>query len=732
MTELLPGGALDALLKPRSIAVVGASRQQNTIGNQIVTNLVAHGFTGPVFPINPRATSVNSIRALPNLAALPQQVDCAIVCVPKERVIDVAEECGVNGVKGLVVISAGFREIGGEGIERERQLMEIARRHGMRVLGPNCMGVINTDPQFSMNGTFAPLMPPGGKAAFVSQSGALGVNVLDYATELGIGIAQFVSVGNKPDVTGNDLLLQWEHDPAVNLILMYVENFGNPRRFLEIAGRITPYKPVVVVKAGRSAIGARAASSHTGALAANDSFVEALLSQAGVLRARSVEELFDIAMALSVLKAPRGRRTAVITNSGGPGVLAADALGDYNVDLVDFQPATVAKLAPLYPPEASIRNPLDMIASANAQGYGSALDAILEDDGVDMAVAIFTPPLGVRTEEVAEAIGAAAERHPMKPVVSVLMGRAGLPQGKAELLARGVPAFVFPESAARAVGALLRQSEWSRRPAHSIPTAEGLSVNVDAVRDIIADARARRERKLSEDEALMVVEAYGIPTLRGHIATSAEEAAAIAERMGWPVVLKIVSPDVIHKSDVGGVRLNVRNANDAVRAYTEILNSVLAASPDARTSGVLVQRQLPAGRELICGITRQPGFGPLVMAGLGGVLVEVLRDTAFRLAPVDELDARDMLSELRGRAILDEFRGQPAADRNAVIDVIVRVARLGADFPEIEELDINPLVASSAGAVAVDARILLTPSAVRRARPARRLERDGHWAKPTI
>src|SRR5688572_8909399 len=495
-------GALDAVLKPASIAVIGASRQPATMGNQIVSNLVAHGFTGPVYPVNPRATAVNSMHAWPNLASVPTPVDCAIVCVPREYVNDVAEECGAQGVKGLVVISAGFREVGGEGVERERRLVETVRRHGMRMLGPNCMGVINTDPAVRMNGTFAPLMPPGGKAAFVSQSGALGVSVLDYATELGIGIGQFVSMGNKPDVSGNDLLLQWEDDPAVELILMYAENFGNPRKFLEIAARITPHKPIVAVKAGRSAIGARAASSHTGALAANDSSVDALLKQAGVLRARSVEELFDIAMALSVLKPPRGKRTVVITNSGGPGVLAADALTDYNVDLVDFQPETVASLAPLYPPEASIRNPLDMIASANAQGYRAALDAVLEDDGVDMAVAIFTPPLGVRTEEVAEAIGAAAMNHPTKPVVSVLMGRAGLPQGKAELITCGVPAYVFPESAARAVGALVKRSEWLRRPKLPIRDVALDSINRNRVSDIIAGARARRERKLAESEAL--------------------------------------------------------------------------------------------------------------------------------------------------------------------------------------------------------------------------------------
>jgi acyl-CoA synthetase (NDP forming) len=647
------------------------------------------------------------MHAWPNLASLPTPVDCAIVCVPREHVCDVAEECGANGVKGLIVISAGFREVGGEGVEREQKLMKIVRGYGMRMIGPNCMGVINTDPSISMNGTFAPLMPPGGKAAFVSQSGALGVSVLDYATELGIGIAQFVSMGNKPDISGNDLLEQWETDPAIELILMYVENFGNPRRFLEIAGRITPHKPIVVVKAGRSIVGARAASSHTGALAASDSSVDALLKQSGVLRAHSVEELFDIAMSLSVLRLPRGRRTVVITNSGGPGVLAADALGDHDVDLVEFAPATIARLAPLYPAEASIRNPLDMIASANASGYRSALGAILEDPNVDIAVAIFTPPLGVRMEEVAEAIGTVAQQHPEKPVISVLMGRAGLPQGKSELLACGVPAYVFPESAARAVGALIRQSDWARRPSLAIPGSDELMTSPDCVRQIIAKARSRGERKLDESEALHVLRAYGIPTVAEKLATSADEAAAFAREMGWPVVLKIVSPQVIHKSDVGGVRLSLGSEVEVIDAYRDIVESVRRAMPHATISGVLVQKQVVPGRELIAGITRQPGFGTLVMVGLGGVFVEVLRDVTFRLAPIHALDATEMLSELRGAAILDAVRGQPAADHQAVTDILVRLARLGADFPEIDELDINPVVASAAGAVAVDARVLL-------------------------
>lgn len=701
-------GALDTILKPRTIAVVGASRASNTIGHQIVANLVERRFTGAVYPVNPKAHAVCAIPAWPSVSALPAPIDVAVVCVPKEQVIAVAEECGAAGVKSLVVISAGFREVGGEGVERERRLVEVTRRHGMRMVGPNCMGMINTDPAYSMNATFVQPMPPFGPAAFVSQSGAIGANVLDYATEYGIGIAQFVSMGNKPDVSGNDLLLQWEHDPQIGVILMYAENFGNPRRFLEIASRITRTKPIIVVKAGRSAVGARAASSHTGALAASDSAVEALMQQAGVLRAGSIEELFDMAMAFSVLRPPRGRRTGVVTNSGGPGVLAADALEEQGLDLVEFQPGTVSRIAPLFPAEASIRNPLDMIASANAAGYRVALEAILSDANVDAAVAIFTPPLGVRTADVSEAIGAVAAAHRDKPVLAVLLGREGLPQGKRELLQSGVPAYIFAESAARALGALVRYGARMARPARAVPDATALGVDARCVRSIIDAATARGERKLNELEALAVIEAYGIPTVGARVARTAAQAAEFAAQPGdGPVVLKIVSPQVIHKTDVGGVRLGVVGPEAVRRAFDEIVATVRRAVPDADIEGVLVQRQLAAGRELIAGITRQPGFGALVMVGLGGVLVEVLRDVSFRIAPIDAHEADDMLAGLRSARMLGALRGMPAVNRAKLADVLVRVARLGADFPRIEELDVNPLLLSADGGVAVDARILL-------------------------
>ena len=395
---------LDALLKPRTVAVVGASRSPTHIGHQITANLIQHGFTGSVFPVNPSAVSVCSIKAYPRIGAVPDPVDLAVIVVPKHLVLGIAAECADAGVRGLVVITAGFRETGAEGAQRERELAELVRSRGMRMVGPNCLGVINADPAVSLNATFAPVMPPFGSAALMSQSGAMGVNILDYAREYQIGLAQFVSVGNKADVSGNDLLQQWEEDTAVSTILMYVENFGNPRRFLELAARITKRKPIIALKAGRSVSGARAATSHTGALAASNAAVDAVLAQAGVLRATSVEELFDMAIAFSATTRPRSRRTVVLTNAGGPGILAADALEANGLDVVDLRPETISALKPLFPDEASIRNPVDMIASAQPASYRQALEILLSDAGVDCGVAVFVPPFGISQEAVAESI----------------------------------------------------------------------------------------------------------------------------------------------------------------------------------------------------------------------------------------------------------------------------------------------------------------------------------------
>ena len=695
---------LDAILKPRSIAVIGASRMSATIGHQIFANLLRYGFTGAVYPVNPNATSIQSVRAYPDVGSLPERPDLAIVVVPKDRVLSVAEGCGQAGIPGLVVISAGFREIGGAGVDRERRLMDIVRQYGIRMVGPNCMGVLNTDPAVSMNATFAPAMPPHGHAAFVSQSGALGVSVLDHAAEYGIGISQFVSVGNKPDVSGNDLLEQWEHDPAVGVILMYVESFGNPRRFLELASRITRTKPIIAVKSGRSRVGARAASSHTGALAASDVAVDALLTQAGVLRAESIEELFDMAMAFTGRPLPRSGRTAIVTNSGGPGILAADALEARGLELVELQPATIGKLQRLFPEEASIRNPLDMITSATPADYRTALNAVLDDPNVDSALAVFVPPLGVRQQDVAESIVAAAANHGQKPVLAVLMGSEGLPQGRAELHKAGIPAYVFPESAARGLAALRRQRTWTVRPAAPV---EPFPVDRARAARALAGACAEGARKLGELQALELLAAYGIPIVETRLAASPEEAARLAAALGFPVALKAVAPELVHKTDVGGVRLGLATPVEVAATAAEMTDRVERAMPGVQLTGLLVQRMVAGGRETIVGMSRDPAFGPLLMFGLGGIYVEALKDVVFRVAPIQALDAHDMVRAIRGVALLDGIRGAPPVDFAALTDVLLRVSQLAVDHPEIMELDVNPLLAFPDGVTAVDARVLV-------------------------
>jgi acetyl coenzyme A synthetase (ADP forming)-like protein len=699
-------GSLQSILAPRSIAVIGASRRPRTMGHQVLANLIQCGFTGPVYPVNPQATSIGSVRSYRSIGDVPDAVELAIVLVPQPQVADVVAECAAAGVRGLVVITAGFRELGAEGAASEAEVHALVRRHGMRMVGPNCMGVINTHPSVSMNATFAPRMPPFGHCAFVSQSGALGVSVIDYAREYGIGISQFVSVGNKADVSGNDLLEAWEHDDAVKVILMYVENFGNPTRFLEIASRITRSKPIIAIKGGRTRAGALAARSHTGAMAASDVAVDALLTQAGVLRASSMEELFDMAMAFGTSALPRSRRTAVVTNAGGPGILTADAMDACGLELTPPSPSSVERIQPLLPPGGPVGNPLDLIASANPEGYRVAIGTLLSDPNIDCVVPIFIPPLGVDQDAVAQAIVASAHEHPAKPVLAVMMGHDGLSAWRAEMHRAGIPTYIFPESAARAVAALNRYREIReavRKPSPPLP------VDRDAARSAIAEARLERRTRLSETQAIAVLDAYGIPTAPCALATSRESATAAAEELGYPVVMKVVSPDISHKTDVGGVVLDIGDATAAEAAYDTIIREVGHRAAGARVRGVLVAKQLRGGRETIIGMSRDPSFGPLVMFGLGGIFAEVLRDVVFRLAPLTAADARTMVSGIRGHAILSGVRGHPPVNRLALQEVIRRVAQLAVDFPEIAELDLNPVLAFEKRVVAADCRVVLAP-----------------------
>ncbi len=695
---------LDALMRPRSIAVIGASRTPRTIGYQILDNLVRHGYAGAVYPVNPTAQAVHSIRAYPSVEAIPYDVDLAVIVVPKQHVMSVAESCCRKGVGGMVVISAGFKEVGGDGEERERALRELVRAHGVRLVGPNCMGVLNTAEGMSMNATFAPTMPPAGPVAFMSQSGAMGVTILDYAAEYGIGISQFVSVGNKADVSGNDLVQYWADDEKTGVILMYLENFGNPRKFTRLAREITRKKPIMVVKSGRSGAGARAASSHTGSLAGADTATDALLRQSGVLRVDTVEEMFDLAMAFSHQPIPRGKRVAIVTNAGGPGILIADACEAAGLAVTDLTEETRAYLAQRLPEEASTRNPVDMIASATPQSYRMAVEAVLADPNVDAVIATFVPPLGVRQEDVAEAIVGAAGGAREKPVLAVLMGREGLPQGLAELNAAGIPGYRFPESAARALAAMYRHRCWLDRPAGQVRAFE---VDRAAVEGILSAAKAAGRQKLSEPEVMRVLEAYGIPVASWRMVRTEDEAAAAAAEVGWPAVLKVVSGKVVHKSDVGGVVVGVADEAEARAAYRRIRVEVPAKAgigPE-EIEGVLVQAMVRGGRETIVGMHVDPGFGPLLMFGLGGIYVEALGDVVFAVQPVTDVDAGEMVRSIRGLPLLEGVRGEAAVDLAAIEELIQRVSQLAGDHESIRELDVNPWLAFPGGGVAVDGRI---------------------------
>jgi acetyltransferase len=695
------------VFEPKSIAVIGASRRRHTIGHQILDNLIRHGYTGAVYPVNPHARAVHSVRAHPTIGDIPDRVDLAMIVVPKEHVLKVARECGEAGVSALVVITAGFREIGGDGVARERELLELVRQYDMRMVGPNCMGVLNTLPGICMNATFAPSTPPEGGVALLSQSGAMGVTILDYAREYGIGISKFISLGNKADISGNDVLFYLKEDDQTSVILMYLENFGNPRRFMRIARELTKIKPVIAVKSARTRAGMRAATSHTGALASRDVATDALFAQAGVIRVNTVQELFDLAVGFSNAPLPRGNRVAIVTNAGGPGIIIADACESLGLEVPELAEVTRERLRESLPEEAAVENPVDMIASADAGSYRSALEVVLDDPGVDAVIASFVPPLGVHAEDVAAAITrTAVDRE--EPTLAVLMGREGLPQSRALLNAARVPAYIFPESAVVALAAMDRYRQWLERPAGQVQEFE--DIDRKRAEKLIAGAIKAGRPRLSEYEALSLLEAYGIAVVPSQPTKTAEEAVAAASVLGLPVALKAMAPEVSHKSDIGGVALDLESESEVRAAFQDIMARLVEHGlGDDAIDGVLVQKMLPGGREIIIGTVFDTSFGSLMMFGLGGIFVEVLGDVSFRVQPVSDLDAEEMIRQVEAYSVLEGVRGERGADLRALRETIQRVSQLVGDAPQIAELDINPFVAFEPGvpSVALDARVML-------------------------
>lgn len=693
--------SLDMLFRPRSIAVIGASRRRGTIAGEIFHNLIACGFSGVVYPVNPSTPFVQSVRAYPNMRALPEPVDLAIVVVPAAQVPQALDDCIASGVRGVVVITAGFGEISAEGRARQDALLAKVRAAGMRMVGPNCFGLINTAPDIGLNATFSTSWPPHGSVAFSSQSGALGQAVLDHAKELGIGISQFISVGNKADVSGNDLLEYWEDDDQARVILLYLESFGNPRRFMEVASRVARKKPVVLVKSGRTEAGARAASSHTGSLAGLDVAVDALLGQAGVVRTDTIEALFDVAMLLASQPVPRGPRVGVVTNAGGPAIMAVDACESRGLRMASLAPETEAALRAFLPPEASVRNPVDMIASATAQSYEKAIALLLADANVDSVIALFVPPLITEAADVARAIRTAAATTD-KPVLTCFMGTHGIPEGVSSLREGHFPSYAFPESAAIALSHAVRYGQLRARPVGHAP--ELRDVDAAAARAVLTRG-GPGPRWLNPDDVREVLRTYGVSTPASALAKTAREAAAAAERIGFPVALKLVSATITHKTEVGGVALNLMDAAAVTRAFDAMADNLAREGRAGAMDGVLVQEMVTGGVETFVGVTHDASFGALLGFGIGGVQIEVWKDVVFRVAPLTDIDAREMLEGIRGRKLLEGYRGAPAVDLAALQDVILRVSRLAADLPEVRELDINPLLARTQGATALDARI---------------------------
>ncbi len=695
-TSLLP------IFYPRSIAVVGASRNPASIGGRLFHNLLSESFAGAIFPVNPSAPAVNGVRAYPTVQDIPDPVDLAFIVVPKQYVMSAVDDCARKGVRGLVVITAGFSEGGQEGEDLEAELLTAIRNADMRMIGPNCMGVLNTDPSVNLNGTFAPLYPPAGNVAMSSQSGALGIAILDYARDLNIGISTFVSVGNKSDVSGNDLLLYWEDDPSTDVILLYLESFGNPRRFSRLARRIGRKKPIVAVKSGRTSAGTRAASSHTGALASADTAVEALFRQAGVIRTHDLDELFDITALLANQPVPQGRRVGVLTNAGGPGILLADALESTGLTLPIFSENLQKKLRSHLSDEATVRNPVDMVASAGPDEYRACLGYLLDSDEIDAVIVIHIPAAPTGTPETAAAIrDASINNAGQKTLLSVFMRSEG-PPDELQSDEYRVPAYRFPESAARALARAATYGEWLERPVGSIPEFTGLD-----------EARARAAIEgflagagedggwLEPDGVSEVLNAFGLALPGSSVATSADEAVSIAQGFGGPVVLKVVSESALHKSDIGGVALNLATEEEIREGYERVTSVVEDAD------GVLVQEFIAGGHEVIVGMTEDPSFGPLILFGLGGIFVELIGDASFRIHPITDRDASEMIREVKAAKLLDGYRGEPPGDIPALEEAILRVSALIEALPEIVEMDLNPVkvLEPGAGIRAVDARI---------------------------
>ncbi|MDA8141564.1 MAG: acetate--CoA ligase family protein [Desulfobacteraceae bacterium] len=709
---------LDAIFSPRSVAVVGASTTPGKVGHDIFVNILKGGYKGVLYPVNPGAEAIASVRAYPSIKDIPYPLDLAMIIVPPKAAIASVKEAIEKGVKGVVIVSAGFKEVGPEGLAIERQIVDICREHGVRLVGPNCLGVINPLTDVMLNASFSARMPKAGNVSFISQSGALCTAVLDFATARDFGFSKFISIGNKADVDEVDLLTYFRDDPDTEVIMIYVEELQRGQEFIKIAKEITGGdrpKPILVIKSGRTSAGAQAAASHTGSLAGSEAVYDAIFAQSGIIRVQSIDELFDFAIAFAYKnenalgklrrKVPHGNRVAIVTNAGGPGIVATDMTVVSGLELAHFGEETVEALKSYLPATANVHNPVDIIGDAAQDRYENALATVIKDENVDGALVILTPQSMTNAIGTAEAIVRIAKRS-HKPILCCFMGIIDVSAGVKYLQEHGVPVYPFPEHTAKAFGALYRYSKWLNR---QILAPFNLQHDKESAREIIQSSLAAGKNYLGELAGIHLLKAYGFTVLPTVLAKDAQSAVAEAERIGYPVAMKIVSPQIIHKSDAGGVKINLGDEGAVRKAFDDIIANAKAFKADAQIEGVLIQQMAPKGQEVILGASRYPKFGHLLMYGSGGVSVEVFKDVTFRLAPMTRNSARLMIRGIKGFALLNGFRGKPKCDLAALEKLLVALSDLVTDNPEIKELDINPLLVhpEGKGATVADCRFIL-------------------------
>ncbi len=695
---------LSNFFKARGVALVGASGSPNKLSYGILRNMLQYGYKGGVYPVNPRYNEILGVRCYPDIASVPDPVDLAVIIVPAGNTPQMISECGLRGIKAAIVISGGFKEVGAEGQELENEVLRIARGYGMRIIGPNCVGTL--DLNSGLNSTFIQGLPSKGRIGFISQSGALGGGVIDYIADKRVGFSMFASLGNEADVTETDLLEYLANDPDTAVIAIYVEAIRDGVRFMDVARQVTRHKPVVLLKAGRTSAGARAVSSHTGSLAGSNTAYRAAFEQSGVIEAHTINELFEIAVALDFQPLPRGKRTVILTNSGGPAALASDSLASNGMELHNLTPQTRENLRPLLNPSAQVGNPVDMLGGAEPKEYSAALELLLKDENVDAVLAILVPQALVNPAQVATVLGerAAAQSEPRKPVIACFMGERSIGEARVVLQEMQIPMYVFPEATGRVLGAMQRYAAWLASPSD----ASSGPVNLDRLAARIGLDHGRVCKTMGEAETRPILQAYGVPLVEARMARTVDEATAAAEDLGYPVALKVVSPEILHKSDVGGIRLGLSNAEAVRKGFLEMYSQIASSVPSARIEGALVERMAPKGVEVIVGMKRDPNFGPLIMFGMGGVTVELYGDVAFRIAPIGRKDALEMIHSIKGSRLLTGFRDTPPADVDALVDIILRMSQLSMDFPEIDEMEINPLRVFPAGqgVLALDCRLI--------------------------